>query len=120
MAAELSLDAAQSAVYHLLGAPGIASLTAARPTTDRAIDLGQLQDLGKNGGETRQRLLFAVAAELYVKEQGSRSASCSPSSTARIWTACSGRSPWSSGGGARLGLAGRSLDTRRRARAVGR
>jgi hypothetical protein len=34
MAAELSLDAAQSAVYHLLGAPGIASLTAACLTTD--------------------------------------------------------------------------------------
>ena len=70
MAAELSLDAAQSAVYHLLGAPGIASLTAACLTTDRAIDLGQLQELVKNGGEARQRLLFAVAAELYGNEQG--------------------------------------------------
>ena len=70
LAAELTLDAAQSAVYHLLGAPGIASLTAACLTTDRAIDLGQLQELVRNGGEARQRLLFAVAAELYGREQG--------------------------------------------------
>jgi hypothetical protein len=70
MAAELTLDATHSAVYHLLGAPGIASLTAACLTTDRAIDLGQLQVLVRNGGEARQRLLFAVAAELYGREQG--------------------------------------------------
>src|SRR5437588_4688166 len=37
MAAELTLDAAQGAVYHVLGAPGIASLTAACLTTDRTI-----------------------------------------------------------------------------------
>ena len=70
MAAELTLDGAQSAAYHLLGAPGIASLTATCLTTDRAIDLGQLQELVRNGGGARQRLLFAVAAELYGREQG--------------------------------------------------
>jgi hypothetical protein len=51
MAAELTLDAAHQAVYHVLGAPGIASLTAACLTSDRAIDLGQLQELVRNGGE---------------------------------------------------------------------
>jgi hypothetical protein len=101
MAAELTLDAAQGAVYHLLGAPGIASLTAACLTSDRAIDLGQLQELVKNGGESRQRLLFEVAAELYGREQGYRSASCSPSWTAKTWTACSTRSALSSGAGSR-------------------
>jgi len=70
MAAELTLDAADSAVYHVLGAPGIASFTAACLTSDRAIDLGQLQELVRNGGEARQRLLFKVAAELYGREQG--------------------------------------------------
>jgi hypothetical protein len=70
MAAELTLDAAHQAVYHLLGAPSIASLTAACLTSDRAIDLGQLQELVKNGGAGRQRLLFAVAAELYGRKQG--------------------------------------------------
>jgi hypothetical protein len=70
MAAELTLDAAHQAVYHVLGAPGIASLTAACLTSDRAIDLGQLQELVRNGGEARQRLLFKVAAELYGREQG--------------------------------------------------
>jgi hypothetical protein len=70
MAAELTLDAAHSGVHHLLGAPGIASLTAACLTPDRAIDLGKLQELVKNGGAARQRLLFAVAAELYGREQG--------------------------------------------------
>ena len=69
MAAELTLDAAHQAAYHVLGAPGIASLTAACLTSDRAIDLGQLQELVKNGGEARQWLLFAVAAELYGREQ---------------------------------------------------
>jgi hypothetical protein len=71
MAAELTLDAAHQAVYHVLGAPGIASLTAACLTSDRArIDLGQLQEFVRNGGEARQRLLFKVAAELYGREQG--------------------------------------------------
>jgi hypothetical protein len=70
LAAEVALDAAHSAVYHVLGAPGIASLTAGCLTSDRAIDLGQLQELVKNGGEARQRLLFAVATELYGREQG--------------------------------------------------
>jgi hypothetical protein len=60
---------ADRAAYHVLGAPGIASLTAACLTSDRAIDLGQLQELVKNGGEARQWLLFAVAAELYGREE---------------------------------------------------
>jgi hypothetical protein len=70
MAAELTLDAAQGAVFHVLGAPGIASLTAACLTTDRAIDLGRLEGLVKKAGEARQRLLFKVATELYSREQG--------------------------------------------------
>jgi hypothetical protein len=70
MAAELTLDAAQCAVYHVLGAPGIASLTATCLTTDRAIDIGRLERLVKKDGEARQRLLFEVAAELYGREQG--------------------------------------------------
>ena len=70
LAAELTLDGAQSAAYHLLGAPGIASLTAACLTTDRAIDLGRLERLVKKDGGARQRLLFEVAAELYGREQG--------------------------------------------------
>lgn len=102
MAAELTLDAAQGAVYHVLGAPGIASLTAACLTADRAIDIGRLERLVMRDGDARQRLLFAVAAELYGREQGCHSASCSPSSAAKTWTACSRRSRCSSGGGARL------------------
>ena len=47
LAAELTLDAAQAAVYHVLGAPGIASLTAACLTADRAIDIGRLERLVK-------------------------------------------------------------------------
>ena len=70
MAAELTLDAAHSAVYHVLGAPGIASFTAACLTADRAIDLGRLERLVAKDGEPRQRLLFEVAAELYGREQG--------------------------------------------------
>ena len=70
MAAELTLDAAQGAVYHVLGEPGIASITAACLTTDRAIDLGRLEQVVKKNGETQQRLLFEVAAELYGREQG--------------------------------------------------
>jgi len=70
MAAELTLNAAQGAIYHVLGAPGIASLTAACLSTDRAIDLGRLERRVKKDGEARQRLLFEVAAELYGREQG--------------------------------------------------
>lgn len=43
MAAEVVLEAAHSAVYHVLGAPGIASLTAMCLNTDRAIDLGAVR-----------------------------------------------------------------------------
>ena len=70
LAAEVALDAAQSAVYHALGAPAIASLTAACLTPDRAIDLGQLERLVKRNEDAQQRLLFEVAAELYGHEQG--------------------------------------------------
>ena len=70
LAAEFALKAASGAAYHVLGAPCIASLTAACLTTDRAIDLGRLERLVKQDGEARQRLLFEVAAELYGREQG--------------------------------------------------
>ena len=70
MAAELTLDAAHSAVHHVLGAPGIASFTAACLTADRAVDLGRLERLIAKDGEPRHRLLFEVAAELYGREQG--------------------------------------------------
>ena len=70
LAAELVLKAAHSAVYHVLGAPGIASLTAACLTSDRSIDIGRLERLVKDRGDTRQLLLFQVAAELYGKEEG--------------------------------------------------
>jgi hypothetical protein len=69
LAAEVALDAAHSAVYHVLGAPGIASLTAACLTSDRAIDIGEFQRLVGNGGDARQRLLFEVAAEQYGRGQ---------------------------------------------------
>jgi hypothetical protein len=69
LAAELALNAAQAAVYHVLGAPGIASLTAACLTADRAIAIGELERLVRRDGDTRQRLLSAVAAELYGREQ---------------------------------------------------
>lgn len=70
LAAELVLEAAHSALYHVLGAPGIASLTAACLTPDRAIDIGRLERLVKDSGGSRQLLLFQVAAELYDREQG--------------------------------------------------
>jgi hypothetical protein len=70
MAAELTPDAAHSSVYHVLGAPGIASFTAACLTADRAVDLGRLERLIAKDGEPRQRLLFEVAAELYGRERG--------------------------------------------------
>jgi hypothetical protein len=70
LAAELALNAAHSAVYHVLGAPSIASLTAACLTSDRAIDIGRLERLVAQSGDARQRLLFEVAAELYDRPQG--------------------------------------------------
>jgi hypothetical protein len=70
LAAELSLDAPHRAVYHVLGAPGIASLTAACLTTDRAIDIERLEEVVAQHGGARQRLLFEVAAELYGRERG--------------------------------------------------
>ena len=70
MAAELTLDAAHSAVCHVLGAPGIASFTAACLTADRAIDLGRLERLIAKDGEPRQRPPFEVAAELHGREHG--------------------------------------------------
>jgi hypothetical protein len=70
LAAELALGAAHGAVYHLLGAPGIASLTAACLTSDRAIDIGRLERLVSESADARQRLLFEVAAELYDRPQG--------------------------------------------------
>jgi hypothetical protein len=82
LVAELTLGAARSFVYDLPRAPGIACLTAGCLTRDRAIDRGQLQEPVKNNGEARHRLLFAITAEPYGCEQGSRSASCSPSWTA--------------------------------------
>ena len=69
MAAELT-STPRKARYNLLGAPGVASLTAACLTTNRAIDIGLLERLVKKCGEARQRLLFEVAAELYGREQG--------------------------------------------------
>ncbi len=69
LAAERALGAAHDAVYRVLGAPGIASLTAACLTSDRAIDLGRLERFVKDTGDARQLLLFQVAAELYDREQ---------------------------------------------------
>jgi hypothetical protein len=57
-------------VYHVLGAPSIASLTAACVTSDRSIDIERLERLVAQGGDARQRLLFDVAAELYDRPQG--------------------------------------------------
>jgi hypothetical protein len=70
LAAERALGAAHDAVYHVLGAPGIASHTAACLTSDRAIDIGRLERLVNDSGDARQRLLFQIAAELYDTEQG--------------------------------------------------
>lgn len=70
LAAELALDAAHRAAYHVLGAPSIASLTAACLTVDRAIQLSRLERLVDEHGDGRQRLLLEVAAELYGREQG--------------------------------------------------
>jgi hypothetical protein len=69
LAAERVLGAAHDAVYHVLGAPGIASLTAACLTSDRAIDLGLLERLVEERGDERQRPLLQVADELYGRNQ---------------------------------------------------
>jgi hypothetical protein len=68
MAAELTLDAAHPTAYHVLAAPGIPSFTSACLTSDWSIDLSQLRELVKDGGEARRQLLFAVAAELYGRD----------------------------------------------------
>jgi hypothetical protein len=117
LAAELALDAAHSAVYHVLGASGIASLTAACRTPDRAIAIGELERLVKPDGDTRQRLLFAVAAALYGREQDVSinevlaeldGADLNP--RARVDRAAQAAAEHDSG------IARRSLDTRRRTR----
>jgi hypothetical protein len=59
------LEAAHHAVYHVLGAPAIASLTATCLRSDRAIDLGALKRVVEERGDARQRLLLQVADELY-------------------------------------------------------
>jgi hypothetical protein len=69
LAAEAALDAARSALVQVLGAPGIASLTAACLTQDRAIDLSRLERLVERNGNARQRLLFEIAAALYGRGQ---------------------------------------------------
>jgi hypothetical protein len=68
LAAELALDVSHRAVYYVLGAPGIASLTAACLTSDRSIDIGRLERLVKDSGAPRPLLLFEVAAQLYGAE----------------------------------------------------
>jgi hypothetical protein len=70
LAAELSLEVPHRAVYHVLGAPSIASFTAACLTSDRSIDIYRLERLVKEKGDARQTLLFQVAAELYGSEEG--------------------------------------------------
>jgi hypothetical protein len=69
LAAEVVLEAAHSAVYHVLGAPGIASLTAMCLNSDRAIDLGAVRQLVEDRGDERQRLLVGVADELYGRNE---------------------------------------------------
>jgi hypothetical protein len=101
LAAEVALDAAHSAVYHVLGAPGIAALTAACLTSDRAIDIGEFQRLVGNGGDARQRCCSRSQPSYTGVGRACRSASCSPNSMEKTWTACSTRSPWSSGAGSR-------------------
>jgi hypothetical protein len=70
MAAEPTLDAAHRAFYHVLGAPGIASLTAACLTTDRAIDLGRVERLVKLDGEPGSGCCSRWQPSLYGREQG--------------------------------------------------
>lgn len=88
LAAELTLDGRKARSTTSSARPGSRRSRPACLTTDRAIDLGHLQELVKNGGKARQRLVFAVAAELYGGEQGPRSASGSPSWTAKTSTIC--------------------------------
>ena len=64
LAAEQRLNTFDRAAYHVLGAPGIASLTARSLTAERAIDLSGLEDLVEREGDERQRLLLDVAIEL--------------------------------------------------------
>ena len=64
LAAEQLLSTGDRAVYHVLGAPSIASLTAASLTPERAIDLDELAELVKSMGDERQRVLFDIAMEL--------------------------------------------------------
>jgi hypothetical protein len=121
MAVELTLDAAHSAVYHVLGAPGIASFTAACLTADRAIDLGRLERLVAKDGEPRQRLLFEVAAELYGREQGGlaeRAARRAGRRRPRSRALRNGRAQGPPKH--KLGMARRSLDTRLRTRVAAR
>ena len=72
MAAELTLDAAHSAVYHVLGAPGIASLTAVCLTADRAIDLGRLERLVTKDGEPRSGCCSRWQPSCMAASRGSR------------------------------------------------
>jgi hypothetical protein len=71
-----SLSAVHRAFYHVLGAPGIAPLTAACFTADRAIDVGKLERLVDQGDDPRHRLLFEVVSELYGSDGACRSVSC--------------------------------------------
>lgn len=64
LAAEQLLNTGDRAAYHVLGAPSIASLTAACLTAERAIDLTELGYLVERQGDERQRLLLDVAIEL--------------------------------------------------------
>lgn len=64
LVAEQLLNTGDRAAYHVLGAPSIASLTAACLTAARAIDLTELGELVDRQGDERQRLLLDVAVEL--------------------------------------------------------
>ena len=64
LAAEQLLNTGDRAVYHVLGAPSIASLTAGSLTPKRAIDLDELSELLERMGDERQRVLFDIAMEL--------------------------------------------------------
>jgi hypothetical protein len=69
LAAEFALKAASGAAYHVLGAPCIASLTAACLTAQRGIDVARLAQLVKDTGDPRQLLLFQIAVALYDREE---------------------------------------------------
>ena len=62
-------EAANGAAYHVLGAPGIASLTTACLAGDRGIDIARLERLVSETGDDRQHLLFEVAVALYDRGQ---------------------------------------------------